>query len=87
MVDRFGGGDVLSRRVLDAVREYLSGAISGLNVLVRRTDEGVGSQGEDALHRAEIEDDLSTKAEQCPLFGPVGWQVRGQSHELLGIEL
>ena len=26
----FGGGDVLSRRVFDAVREYLSGAISRL---------------------------------------------------------
>ena len=41
--DRFGSGDVLSRRVFDAVREYLSGALSGLNFLVRRTDEGVGT--------------------------------------------
>ena len=86
-VDRFGSGDVLSRRVFDAVREYLSGALSGLNFLVPRTDEGVGTQGEDALHFAKIEDELSTKAEQCPLFGPVGGQVCGQSHELLGSEL
>ena len=75
------------RRVFDAVREYLSGAISGLIFLMRRTDEGVENQGEDALHLVEIEDELSTKAEQCPLFGPVGRQVCGQSHELLGIEL
>ena len=70
--DPFGGGDVLSRRVFDAVREYLSGAISGLIFLIRRMDEGVENQGEDALHLYEIEDELSTKAEQCPLFGPVG---------------
>jgi hypothetical protein len=30
---------------------------------------------------------FSTKAEQCPLFGPVSWQMRGQSHEFLGAEL
>src|ERR1700722_9535781 len=34
-----------------------------------------------------IELTLSTKAKQCSLFGPVGWQMSGQSHEFLGIEL
>jgi hypothetical protein len=34
-----------------------------------------------------IENTFSTQAEERSLFGPVGWQMCDQSHELLGIEL
>jgi hypothetical protein len=48
-------------------------------------DAAPETKSERSIHG--IKETLSTKAEQCSLFGPVGRQMCGQSAEFLDIEL
>jgi hypothetical protein len=79
--DLFCSRDVLTRRLFDTVREYLSAAISWLNF--SREVLAMASETKMTVRR----DTFSTKAEECSLFSPVGRKMCGQPHELLGIEL